>query len=196
MKNKEATEILKAIGWHTSKDEIGDRVAQFTLPDRIVDIIYGVSRATKYQQFSSSLSVSTEVFSLVYSRIGNERYSYAHLIAAWKGLDIRDTEMIRPEHIHQASQQAIEWAKEQDLHKALLEHAALPTSAPGTGPVLHLSALALLGEIEKLKSYQASFEAGDRLGFVPYITKDFIDRAVTIAEQNSSQLMNNQNTEL
>jgi len=187
MKNKEATEILKTIGWQVYKDEIGDRGACFSLSDRIVDIMYEIGRATRYQQFRSTLSVSTEIFSLVCSRIENERYSYAHLIAAWKGLDIRDAEMIRPEHIHQASQQAIDWAKEQDLDKALLDHAALPTNAPGTGPVLHLSALALLGEIEKLKYYQASFDAGDRLGFARYITKDFIDRAVTIAEQNVSQ---------
>jgi len=187
MKIKEATEILRAIGWQVYKDEIGDRGACFDLPDRIVDIMYGISRVTRYQKFSSILSASTRIFSSVYSQIGNERYGYSPIIVAWNGLDIRDAEMIRAEHIHQASQQAIEWAKEQDLDKALLDHAALATSAPGTGPVLHLSALVLLGEIEKLKSYQASFEAGDRLGFAPYITKDFIDRAVTIAEQNASQ---------
>jgi len=187
MKNKEATEILKAIGWQVYKDKIGDRGACFDLPDRIVDIMYEISRATRYQQFSSILSVSTKIFSSVYSRIGNERDDYAPLIVSWKRLLIRDAVVIKEEHIHQISQQAIDWAKEQDLDKALLDHAVLPTNAPGTGPVLHLSALALLGEIEKLKYYQASFEAGERLGFARYITKDFIDRAVTIAEQNASQ---------
>ena len=44
-------------------------------------------------------------------------------------------------------------------------------------------ALALLGDIAKLKSYQASFEGGDRLGFVPYVTKGYIDRAVSLAEE-------------
>jgi len=186
VKIKEATDILKAIGWRTSKDGVGDRVAQFMLSDRIVNIIYGINRATRYQQFSSTLSVSTEEFSLIYRRIenvGNERDDYAPLIVAWKGIDIRDTEMIKPEHIRQASHQAIEWAKEQDLHKALLDHEALSTNAPGTRPLLHLSALVLLGKLEKLEFYQTSFKAGDRLGFARYISKDFIDRAVTIAKQ-------------
>jgi len=186
MKIRKVAEILEEIGWQVYKDEIGDRGACFSLSDRVVDIMYGISRATRYQQFSSTLSVSTKKFSLVYSRIENECDNYAPLIVAWKGLDIRDPEIIRPEHIHQASHQAIEWAKEQDLNKALLDHAALPTNAPGTRPLLHLSALALLGEVEKLKFYQTSFEAGNRLDFALYITKDFIDRALAIAEQNAS----------
>jgi len=187
MKNKKATDILNAIGWCTSKDEVSDRVAQFMLSDRIVNIIYGINRATRYQQFSSTLSVSTEEFSLIYRRIENKRNGYAPLVVAWKGIDIRDTEIIKPKHIFQASHQAIEWAKEQNLHKALLDHAALPTDAPGTRPLLHLSSLALLGKLEKLELYQSSFEAGDRLGFARYISKDFIDRAVTIAEQYIGQ---------
>ena len=48
----------------------------------------------------------------------------------------------------------------------------------GARPVWHLAALVVLGDLEKLKFYQASFEAGDRLGFVKYITKNYIDSAV------------------
>ena len=54
-------------------------------------------------------------------------------------------------------------------------------------PMRHLAALALAGDVAKLKSYQASFEAGDRLGFVPYITKDYIDRAVALAEKYAAR---------
>lgn len=73
-----------------------------------------------------------------------------------------------------------------EILQALHDHAALPTDAPGARPIWHLAALALLGDVAKLKPYQASFEAGDRLGFVPYITKDYIDRAVTLAEELAS----------
>lgn len=75
------------------------------------------------------------------------------------------------------------WAEAQDLDKALWDHAALPTNAPGARPIWHLAALALLGDVMKLKSYQASCAAGDRLRFVNYITKDYIDRAVALAEE-------------
>ncbi|MGX7950382.1 DUF6990 domain-containing protein [Oleidesulfovibrio alaskensis] len=67
-----------------------------------------------------------------------------------------------------------------------LRHATLPTAAPGTRPIWHLAALVLPSDAAKLKFYQASFEAGDRLGFVPYITKDYIDRAMSLAGEYSS----------
>jgi len=69
------------------------------------------------------------------------------------------------------------------LHQALLDYAAIPTTAYGTKPIKHLTALTLLGNIEKLKYYQSCFEAGDRLGFVPGISKGHIERAVSLAEK-------------
>jgi len=164
MKTKEATEIIKLIGWKVYKDEVGDRGAYFILPDRIVGILYDVRKQLHDQKLSVVLSVSTA------------------LIVAWNWEGICAPE-IKEEHIQQASREAINWAKEQNLHQALLEHAALPTSTAGTGPVLYLSSLALLRDIEKLKFYQSSFEAGSRLGFALYITKDFIERAVALAEK-------------
>ena len=56
---------------------------------------------------------------------------------------------------------------------------------PGAAGVWQLAALALLGRTAKLKSYQASFAAGNRIGFVNYITKDYIDRAVALAEEEN-----------
>jgi hypothetical protein len=182
MKLKEATEHLKFIGWSTGKDEVGDRFARFGLPDRKVEIIYGLDRIRDQQKFGSMLSVSTDEFSYACGNIREGASGYSSLITAWSGLDIRAPEIL-VEHIQQASDEAITWAQRQDLDKALRDHAALPTDAPGTGPILHLASLAILGEVEKLKSYQASFEAGDRLGFVPYVTKDYIDRAVAVAEE-------------
>jgi len=70
-----------------------------------------------------------------------------------------------------------------DLAEALDLNINLPTDSKGSAPLLHLAALAILGRVDRLKSYRTSFETGDRLGFVPYITKDFIDRAVVLAEE-------------
>ncbi len=100
---------------------------------------------------------------------------------------IRAPEILE-EHVRHASDEAIAWAEAQDLDKALRDYAALPTNVPGARPIWHLGALAVLGDVAKLKSYQASFEAGDRLGFVNYVTKDYIDRAVVLAEKTASRL--------
>jgi hypothetical protein len=48
----------------------------------------------------------------------------------------------------------------------------------------HLGALALAGDADRLKFHQDAFERGERLGCVPYISKQMIDRALQIAEQN------------
>ncbi|MFV9439627.1 DUF6990 domain-containing protein [Pseudomonas aeruginosa] len=48
-------------------------------------------------------------------------------------------------------------------------------------PLRHLAALAIAGDVSCLANSQFSFEQGDRLGFVPYITQDMIERALLIA---------------
>lgn len=182
MKTKEVTQILKSLGWKAFTDEVGDKYTHYELPDRVVQIIYGIRKFSQDEQFEAMLSASTSAFSVACMEIAGDGESYAPLVRAWTDICIRASEILE-EHVRQASEEAIAWAQEQDLDKALREHAALPTNAPGALPIWHLAALALLGEVAKLKSYQASFEAGDRLGFVPYVTKDYIDRAVCFAEE-------------
>ncbi|WP_440130662.1 DUF6990 domain-containing protein [Achromobacter pulmonis] len=41
----------------------------------------------------------------------------------------------------------------------------------------------IAADVERLNSYKNSFEKGGRLGFVPYITVDIIDRAILIAQK-------------
>lgn len=185
MKTKEATQILTALGWSIHIDEVGDKVAHFALSDRIVGIIYGIRKFSQDEQFEATLSASTSTFSVACMGIRGGGGGYTPLARAQKGLRIRASEILE-EHVHQASEEAIAWAEAQDLDKALRDHAALPTNAPGARPIWHLAALALFGDEAKLKSYQTSFAAGDRLGFVNYVTKDYIDRAVTLAEQNKA----------
>jgi len=188
MKIKEATDILKSIGWQTYKDEVGDRGAYFKLSDRTVDIGYTIRRFPNDEKFSAPPALYTDEFSAACGWIRDRTNDSMHFIVPWNWPGIYAPE-IREEHIHQASQQAIDWAKEQDLHQGLLDLAALPANAfgrRGLRGLRHIAALALLGDVDKLKFYQSSFEAGDRLAFEDYITKDFIDRAVTLAEQNAT----------
>lgn len=185
MNIREVTKTLKSLGWLTFTDEVGDKFTHFHLPGSTVQIIYGLDRIRGEQKLGAMLSLTTDSFSEACSEIRGEKYTYYPLVRAWSGLDIRTPEILE-EHVRQASDEAIAWAQAQDLDHALQEYAALPTTAPGARPVWHLGALAVLGDIERLKSYQARFEAGDRLGFVNYVTKDFIDRAVALAGQNAA----------
>jgi hypothetical protein len=187
MKTKDVTKTLKTLGWTTGSDEVGDRFAHFQLPDRLIEVIYGVESHSnrQTQKLIAMASVSTNQFSEICMKICEKLDNYTHITGAHPSLSFSVPEIFE-EHVRQMSDNAIAWAQDQDLERALAEYAALPTSAPGSGPVKHLAALVLRGDIAKLKSYQASFEAGDRLGFVPYITKDYIDRAVAAAEEMAS----------
>lgn len=185
MKNADVTRVLKLLGWLCYTDEVGDKYTHFRLPDRVVQIVYGVRKYGGEQQFEATLSLTTESFSSACFEIRDRGGKSTPLVRSRSGL-VTQVPVVLEEHVRQASGEAIAWAKDQDLDKALREYEALPTTAPGARPVWHLGALAVLGDVHRLQSYQASFESGDRLGFVNYVTKDYIDRAVILAEQNAS----------
>lgn len=184
MNKKEIFASFEALGWCVETDDVGDKVAFFYLKDRIVDLIPDIRIIRNEQQLSTLPTLSTSSFCEVCQNITGRERKYTPLVRAWNGNRICALEILQ-QHVFQASEKAIAWALEQDLDKALKEHALLPTDAPGARPIWHLAALALLGDVEKLKFYEASFEAGDRLGFVPYVTKDYIDRAVAFAEKKA-----------
>jgi len=174
---------FKSCGWNIETDEVGDKIALFNLQDRIVDVIPNLRRVKGEQQLSILPTLSTRQFSDFCKTIRGRGENYTPLIRAWKRMLITSPEL-QGEDVAQMSRDAISWAENQNLETGLQELAALPTDAPGARPVWHLGALAVLGDVDRLKSYQASFEAGDRLGFVNYVTKDYIDRALILAQHS------------
>ena len=82
------------------------------------------------------------------------------------------------------SQKSISWASAQDIDAGLAVYTALPTNSKGAMPLRHLAALALARDVSRLLRYQQSFEQGDRLGFVPYIVPEMIDRALHLAQSS------------
>jgi hypothetical protein len=175
---------LDLVGWQIETDEAGDKVASFDLSDRKLRIIPDIRRIRGEQQLAVSPTLSTEAFSSMCAKIAANGTSYTPMIRAWKGTKIKVPE-IQSEHVVQLSDEAIVWAKQQNLHKALLEHSNLPTNSPGARPIWHLAALAILGDVSKLRSYHSSFTAADRLDFVNYVTLEFIERALEQAENGN-----------
>ncbi|WP_421667180.1 DUF6990 domain-containing protein [Pseudomonas syringae] len=75
------------------------------------------------------------------------------------------------------------WARAQNIEEGLAAYRKMPTHAKGVMPVRHLAALAIAGDTGRLEEYKKSFETGDRLGFVPYVTSDMINRALMMAKK-------------
>uniref|UniRef100_UPI0035D05EB6 DUF6990 domain-containing protein n=1 Tax=Bartonella sp. MR100HLJHH TaxID=3243554 RepID=UPI0035D05EB6 len=108
-----------------------------------------------------------------------------------KGLEIFEPE-VTTDRLTQALDDALEWAvKDIDLSKRLRsDYGTAPWEKGATSKandtdyaLLHLGALALLGDVETLQSYQKSFTAGDHLGFDESINKTHLERALALAKE-------------
>jgi len=183
MTKKHVLKLLESWGWQIRRDEVGDYFAKLQLSDREVSVAPNWRRLIGEYKFSLLPSVMTEEFSYISDNIHDSRVG-ARLVTMWNALKIQKVN-ITDDDIKSLADQALDWARAQSLQDALEKHAALPTDAKGVRPVYHLSSLVILGDIETLEYYKSCFEQGDRLGFVPYITKDYIDRAYALALKRS-----------
>ncbi|WP_123876591.1 DUF6990 domain-containing protein [Fuscovulum blasticum] len=174
--------VFKQLGWTPGQDV--DRYAEIELSDRIVHVGFKVKDFTVYQKFESTHSLMTIGFTNAVKWIEGGRREINDRLKVGSNEKVRFQEpAITRKHIEIACNRAIEWAMSFDINQRYEELCNLDPSTPGAAGVWHLASLVLLGNVIKLKSYQASFESGDRLGFVNYVTKDYIDRAVVLAEK-------------
>ncbi len=189
-----ATTLLKSLGWSTEKINENDHMASYQLADREVDILYNDEIAKDYPQFDSAFMISTGILSTACKFIDpthTEDIPDIQLNFEAKGLEIFEPE-VTADRLKQALDDALEWSvKDIDLSKRLRsDYGAAPWEKSTTSEandahyaLLHLGALALLGDAETLQSYQQSFTAGDHLGFDESINKTHLERALALAKE-------------
>lgn len=192
MKMKEVRELFKAQGWLSRKDEAGDLILSLPLTDRILTIIPTLRKnyvdktyTLMVETFSCMHYVTTERFSHTTTFIDpTDKGGYPIVSSVWEPDAIKiQKESILVEDIINFIPTLVDWAYAADIEEGLKKYRELSTTSVGSRPFLHLSALACHGDVDILLKYQRCFEQGDRLGFVPYITKEMIDRAVEYAKQ-------------
>ena len=184
--------IFKSLGWQISQRRSGGFTIEFYLADRILTIVPMIqSRGmtsdnnviTLEEEIRATLFLSTkkfnEAFSIVANHLPNTSLAFS---GEWPRIE---TAKLLEEHVHQISNEAIAWAKRQDIEKALEEYAAASPQNISCPKIEHLAALALFGDARRLRSYRESFERGDRLGFPDFVTEDFIRRALTLAQRKT-----------
>ncbi|WP_375643363.1 MULTISPECIES: DUF6990 domain-containing protein [unclassified Bartonella] len=186
--------LLKSLGWSTEKINENDHMASYQLADREVDILYNDEIAKDYPQFDSAFLISTGILSTACKFIDpthTEDIPDIQLNFEAKGLEIFEPE-ITADRLKKALDDALEWSvKDIDLSKRLRsDYGTAPWKKSTTSKendahyaLLHLGALALLGDIEILQSYQKSFTAGDHLGFDESINKTHLERALALAKE-------------
>ncbi len=163
--------LLKSLGWSTEKINENDHMATYQLADREVDILYNDEIAKDYPQFDSAFLISTGILSAACKFIDpthTEDIPDIQLNFEAKGLEIFEPE-VTTDRLTQALDDALEWAlKEINLSQRFCsDYGIAPWEKDATDKgddtdyaLLHLGALALLGDFETLQSYQQSFTTG------------------------------------
>ncbi|VVE54570.1 DUF6990 domain-containing protein [Pandoraea fibrosis] len=181
MKESTAIGFLVNSGWRKIGDKVDDIILEFHTADRIITVIPSIRKLSNYYSISLSPSLTTEQFSCAARRIINDE-SFRSPLTYMKSTIHKKNE-IYESTITKIIEEVIEWSQSIELKREINRHAQSPTDSKGTMPVRHLAALALLGGTERLEMYRTSFESGNRLGFVPYISIEMIERALEIAKR-------------
>lgn len=181
---------MHTVGWRGGRDEIGDRYAEIRIDQLVLSAIIG-RRDTRWSGNEDGLlifqiggSITTDAISAAYTILFNpkKKLSQNCIISQHEAPEIKKN-VVSYHDIERISDHLIDWATNIDIDAGLKELRELPTDSLGDMPARLLAALAEAGEVETLERYQRSFAYRDCLGFVPYITDKFIDRALEFARQ-------------
>ncbi len=188
MRLKEVIKVFAGLGWEAGSDD-GDRYVIRDLGDRRVQMYIEFKRFDEEPKpLTATPFVSTPAFDDLVERIDGTPRHLIPLVGpiGWGDRETKIPQPINEEVIAGISEEVVDWARAQDLDAVLARLRALPTSSVGIQPLKHLAALADAGDVATLQSYAEAFASGDRLGFVPYITEDYIARALAIAEERAA----------
>ena len=175
--------VLEDLGWKCDKDEAGDFYCLLEYGDGQLQIIPTIRKCSDHFRVSLMPSISTKRFSAAASKILGESIDHDPIVVS--NLEDNKIPVVSKEDIVRIAEKVLSWASAQDIEAGLAIYRDLPTNAKGARPLRHLAALALAGDVERLQSYKRSFDRGDRLDFVPYISVEMIERGIVIAKENS-----------
>ena len=195
MNKRDVSTELKKLGWIYIKDENNDKYFLKNHGNLQIILTPVLEKRGEIFYFNFDPSVSTVEFSQACSYIIREEKDFYYLICRHgllapsieKGEPESEFEFINIDIFNSLLNEAVTWAKYQDIDKSLKYYAEAPTTWPGIAPLYHLAALVIQGNKERLEYYRQSFLNGDRLGFVPYITDEVIGRAVELVGIHSKR---------
>ncbi|WP_375673891.1 DUF6990 domain-containing protein [Bartonella sp. AA18HLJMS] len=194
-----ATGLLKSLGWSVEIEGKGDYLATLFLPDREVQFLYNEQRVEEFSPFDRGLLIMSGIFAAACQTINPHNSGVVPTVFmnfVPNGLEIFE-EKVSVQLLKKALDKTLKWTMEDDsLHEMFRSQYGIPPwekdslswatdddieLAPYA--LLHLAALALLGDVETLASYDESFTAGEKLGFDETIEKVHLERALAIAQE-------------
>lgn len=182
MNTKEVVETFRELGWIPKLNV--DRYAEREFGDRVAEVLFKFKSLGEYQKFEASYAIRCAEFTAAVKEVEGRRSEFNDMLKdnLKDTLSVMEPEITR-EHIETACANAIDWAMSVDIEERYNELCDLDPATPGAAGIWHLAALALKRHSDRLIHYQSRFEIGDNCGFVNFIGKDHIDRAVALANR-------------
>ncbi|WP_227288115.1 hypothetical protein [Boseongicola sp. H5] len=191
MNTAEVAKKFKELGWKNGLDY--DRYSELALADRILETIWKLRNygPTLPQVLQTRSSVGVDWFNAASGYISGRKSKHRTFIIEDK-YNLAKAQPVTPDMVEAAAEQAVAWAKAQDLDAQLQAYRTRPLHLgfDGYGSA-HLAALALCGDIDKLRHYQERYAAGhlEEFGHGGHIhpnrlpiNTDTIARAIEYAE--------------
>ncbi|MGB5864714.1 MAG: hypothetical protein WBG95_10475 [Sulfitobacter sp.] len=179
--NKTLYAHIGARGWKAGRSD-GEWRATFAFSDRLVTLDGGISH--NLHGFSTDLSAYVSYPDL--SRMVDAILAATHKLprqtiplAANHGLNLRGSPQMTVGNIDDILDTALAWAREQDIETALM---TCRTIQDHPRAVDHLAALALVGDVDRLRAYEYGYRDGVPSPFLPYVTIANVTRARELAE--------------
>lgn len=175
---KDLAKVLAARGWRVT----GTDLAELRIGDRVVASFFG--RRGPNFPFNLGGWITSDAICVAFTAIMHPSKRRAESVPVVRSDYITiDSPVASDEDVDRGCAALIDWARTADLEPGI--SALLDKDANSTGimPTYHLAALAATGGVEVLQGYADSFAAGDRAGFVPYITADYVIAALEFARQ-------------
>ncbi|RMA40615.1 DUF6990 domain-containing protein [Rhodophyticola porphyridii] len=190
MTTAEVAKTLKALGWTNGVDY--DRFSRLRLNDRVVEMGWKLRNygPTLPQLLETRSALEADWFSRAVEVIfDKKRVSSIAVEDRYNRIEARP---ITPHIVSSAADQAVAWAQVQDLdaHLQAYRERSLELGFDAFG-IYHLAALALCGDIGRLKHYKERYAAGHLEEFghgrhIPanrlHINTESITRAIDYAE--------------
>jgi hypothetical protein len=177
---------LIEFGWKIEKDEIGDKFCTFELENCVLVAGLDFRKYGDMMRVLVTPSISTEEYTNVVNKIFGKKSQNGLMPIIIASYPFLQQIIYTYDDIKKLSNDLIIWAKAQSVEQGLRLYENLPTDSKGRMPLCHLASLAILGNVEKLAYYLNSFKKGDKLGFVPYITEEMIERALLAVKSKSN----------
>ncbi len=175
---KDLAHAFAARGWSVS----GGDTAELRIGDRVVVSFFG--RRGPNFPFNLSGWITNDAICVAYTVISHPNKRRAESVPVVRSDYITiDKQVASDEDVDRGCAALIDWASKADLDPGIAVLLDKDANGRGIMPMHHLAALAATGGVEALQGYADTFAAGDRAGFVPYITADHVIGALEFAKQ-------------